>query len=190
MIKVGLIGEAPNDTDAIQNLLNRIYPGQFQFVPLITNIIGSMLDNPKTKSQLRREYDSHNPKIPISIFIRDLDGLESDKEKKDAKKKYFKDFNSVIDDKGVFLLSIYELEAFILSDIDMFNAEYKCSIVYDKDPSLQKQPKEFLRNNTKHPNKYEHSHNSDLFNKIDIEKVKNKCSFFATFLKEFVNKIN
>lgn len=182
MKKVGLIGEAPNDTDALINLLSPIYKESVNFITLINDIHGSMLEYQKTKHLLRKEYESHNPHAVI--FIRDLDALESNTVEKDNRKKYFTDYNSVVDKRGIFLLNIYELEALILADIITFNEEYETSIVYDGDPMHQEQPKEFLINNSKHPKKYIDSDNPSLFSRLNFERLKN-CKYFAEFLKDF-----
>lgn len=42
-IKIGLIGEDPNDTLSIQNLLLQKYPGVFHFKQLIKNKKGSLV---------------------------------------------------------------------------------------------------------------------------------------------------
>jgi hypothetical protein len=67
-MKIGLVGEAPSDTTAIQNLLNRQYP-DFDFVTLLDRIHGSMLDNKKAINRLLRiEYEDQQPDIIIFII--------------------------------------------------------------------------------------------------------------------------
>ena len=71
----------------------------------------------------------------IVIFIRDLDGLETDtdfKEKKAKRQEYFTKSKSVVDKKALYLLNIYEIEALILADIEAFNAFYKSHIVFNQ----------------------------------------------------------
>lgn len=78
-MKIGLVGEAPNDTRAIQNLLGRRYR-HLSFVTLLNRINGSMLDNKKAINQLLSvEFEEQKP--DIVIFIRDLDSHEKDKKK-------------------------------------------------------------------------------------------------------------
>lgn len=49
-MKIGLVGEAPNDTQALKNLLvQRYHEDNFEFVFLIQRINGSNLDSQKTK---------------------------------------------------------------------------------------------------------------------------------------------
>lgn len=70
---IGLVGEAPNDTNAIKNLLSKQYSiPNYYFYPILDHIHGTQLDNPKTKRLLRIEYEFKKP--DIVIFIRDLDG--------------------------------------------------------------------------------------------------------------------
>lgn len=49
MIKVGLVGEDPNDTLSIKNLLEKRYKAKVQFYQLAKRIKGFQLDNPKIK---------------------------------------------------------------------------------------------------------------------------------------------
>ena len=54
-MKVGLLGEAPNDTGAIISLLKKNYPNLI-FFELLKNIkTGDELSNQKTKTMLRLE---------------------------------------------------------------------------------------------------------------------------------------
>nr|MBA3987333.1 hypothetical protein [Flavobacteriales bacterium] len=128
MKKIGLIGEAPNDTNSFINLFSNHCSEKGYFVNLINDIHGSMLENQKTKHLLRKEYESHKP--DFVVFIRDLDGLETDIDQVDRRKAYFTEFNSVIDKKGIYLLNIFEIEALILADIEAFNDLYNCQIEF------------------------------------------------------------
>ncbi len=186
MITIGLVGEAPNDTNAFTNLLKKQYPTLI-FIPLINDLHGSMLDNQKTKNILRKEYESLKPNL--IIFIRDLDGLKSETDKLDKRKKYFTDFNSVVDKIGYYFLNIYELEALILADINTFNTLYNCEIEYNDDPMLQIEPKEFLIRNTKPPKKYMESDNPTIFKSLDFETIKQNCLYFKEFCNDFEKRI-
>ena len=55
--KIGLIGEDPNDTLSIQNLLLQKYPDLFQFKQLIKNKRGYQLNNSRTDAALKVEFD-------------------------------------------------------------------------------------------------------------------------------------
>lgn len=186
MKKIGLVGEAPNDTKAFINLF-RNFKEDLEYFPLINDIHGSMLDNQKTKHILRKQFEIEKP--DIVIFIRDLDSLESDEVQLHLRRGYFTDFNSVVNRKGIYLLNIFELEALIISDIDTFNSIYSTSIAYSTDPMLQEKPKEFLINSTSSPKKYKDSDNPEIFEKLSFEKLKS-CRYFSNFLQAFEAVLN
>ena len=77
-MKIGIIGEDPYDTTAIKNLLSGKYP--YQFKPILRNIKGGHLDSAKTKRLLKIELKC-NP-YPLIIYVRDLDGLDTETQKK------------------------------------------------------------------------------------------------------------
>lgn len=180
-MKIGLIGEAPNDTKSISNLFKKQYPN-CNFITLLHSITGDMLEEQRHKHLLRREYQWHKP--DIVIFIRDLDGLENNKTQLNLRKEYFTNYNSIVDKKGMFLLHVYEIEALILTDINTFNTLYKTEITVDKDPMLISEPKEYLQSKC---NKYKPSDNSYIFDNLDFEKLLD-CRYFSNFIKNF-NKI-
>jgi hypothetical protein len=94
-MKIGLLGEAPNDTTAIQNLLSKKYP-ELDFVALLDRIHGSMLDNKKAINRLLRiEYEEQSP--DIIIFIRDLDSLENDRSARRKRQEIFSYSNHIVD---------------------------------------------------------------------------------------------
>jgi hypothetical protein len=180
-MKIGLVGEAPNDTRAIQNLLSRKYP-QLAFVTLLNRINGSMLDNKKAiRRLLRVEYEDQTP--DVVIFIRDLDGLENDQSAKRKRQEVFSYSNRIVDKKGIHLLNIFEIEALIFADIAVFNGRYGCEIDGFGDPMLLLQPKEVLIEASKF--KFDESHNPELFKLLNIENVINGCRYFAAFIKKF-----
>ena len=182
MKRIGLVGEAPSDVNSIANLLSK-YNGSVQFLILLRNLRGSELDNPKTKRLLRIEYESEKP--DRVIFIRDLysvEGKDDYERKSRERKKYFTVCNQIVDRKGIFLLNIYELEALILADINKFNSRYNTDVVFDEDPTLCIEPKEFLKDQS--GGKYNQSDNPDLFKLLDIEVVAKRCHYFGRFLKK------
>jgi len=187
-MKIGLVGEAPNDTSAIQNLLSRKYL-DVDFVTLLDRIHGSMLDNKKAISRLLRiEYESHTP--DVIIFIRDLDALETDREAKRKRKEVFSASNSIVDKKGIFLLNIYELEAIILADINSFNNYYGTEIPGYADPMKVVMPKEVLiEATTSLNNRFIVSHTPHLFSLLNFEIVKQNCRYFSMFIRRFEKAI-
>jgi len=184
---VGLVGEAPNDTQSIKNLLEKnFHECDFKF--LLNNITGSQLDEQKTKHLLRKEYRFEKP--DIVIFIRDLDALENNAKQIEIRKQYFRDFNSVVDKKGVYLLNIFEIEALILADVDCFNRIYKSNISGIVDPMNVEQPKEFLKLKTRRAAKqFNESHNPEIFNLLEYKVVKKHCRYFNDFIKKLDSEI-
>ena len=180
MIRIGMIGEYPSDTKAIANLLNKKYADTIEFFPLIRGVHGSNLDNQKVKHLLRREYQIEQP--DFVLFIRDLDGLEHHAEQLNYRKACFSDFNSVINKKGILLLNIYELEALLLTDIEVVNKYYGTKIDHVEDCMIIESPKEFLR---KKISSYSTGHNPDLFSLLNYKMVINKCRYFKKFDQDF-----
>jgi hypothetical protein len=188
MINIGLIGEDPNDTSSIKNLLDSEYKHKAKFIPLAKNIKGHQLDNPKLKKVLKIEYGEKRCKYVI--FIRDLDGFESQKSKVKLRQDWFNDLNKIVDGKGLLLLNIWELEALILSDIKTFNEIYGIDYKFSKNPSLQKDPKELLMQITSKSNKkFKESHCPEIFRQLRSDEIKKKCKKFNDFIVELESKI-
>jgi hypothetical protein len=180
-MKIGLVGEAPNDTRAIQNLLSRRYE-HLEFTTLINDIHGSMLDSKKAiRRLLRIEYEIQKP--DLIIFIRDLDSLETDKKAKRKRQSFFSSANSIVDKFGIYLLNIYELEALILADIEVFNSHYGCMANVFQDPMLIIMPKEVLIEASGY--KFIESHNPELFSLLNFDIVYERCRYFSRFIKKF-----
>ena len=182
-MKVGLIGEAPNDTFAINNLLSRNFEN-IHFFNLIESIRGSMLDNQKTKRFLRIEYQTEKP--DFVIFIRDLDSLYSDKDQLKKRKDYFTAFNSVVDKRGLLLLNIYEIEALILADHEAFNRIYNSNLAEILNQTDIVEPKELLYSVTKKlKRKYSESDCPEIFSSLKISLLAAKCPSFRSFIDKF-----
>ena len=184
MIVVGLVGEAPNDTNAIKNLLSRNYQN-LSFVTLLKDINGSMLDNNKAfRRILRIEYETQSP--DLIIFIRDLDALETDRGAKLKRQETFNYSNNIVDKKGIFLLHIYTIEALIFADIEAFNNYYGCSIPEVSDPMKIFKPKEQLIKATgKSVKQYSEVHNAKIFDLLDFNTLKSNCRYFNEFIRKF-----
>lgn len=177
-MKIGLVGEAPNDTESMKNLLIKRYPVEkFNFFSMLQIINGSNLDSQKTKRFLRIEFEQQKP--DIVIFIRDLDSTLPNKEKLYERKNYFTTSNNVVNKKGIPLLHIHEIEALILTDVETFNNKYGTTIEEIENVMKIEEPKEFLKNASK---KYNESHNSDIFKLINFDKTLN-CLYFDKFIK-------
>ena len=179
MRKIGLVGEAPNDTESIKHLMEKKYNSGFEFIFMLDRLNGSKLDSQKTKRFLRIEYESKNPEIVI--FIRDLDSVLPNKKMQTERKLYFSASNSVVDKKGIYLLHIYEIEALILSDIEIFNQIYNSKLSPVEDPMFIEEPKEYLREREQN---YNESHNPEIFKSIRFEKAL-ECRYFSEFISKF-----
>ena len=188
MKKIGLIGEDPNDTLAIKNLLEQRYPKKFQFKQLIKNKKGYQLDNARVSHALKIEFDDFKPHHVI--FIRDTDAIESEKEKIKKVLDWFKKLNSIVNNKGLLLANIYELEALILADIDSFNKLYSTKISYTKNVMLQKEPKEFLIGKTfKNKKTYSESHCPIIFEHLRVEIIIKNCRYFKEFCENLDDRL-
>lgn len=194
MKRVGIIGENPeNDSKPVKILLEKEYAEKdVHFFVMLKKFRGSQLDGkngrPSQKAirVLRQEFRVEKPQFVI--YIRDLDGLPSEKKKIEVKENWFKLLDKeAANDKGIFLLNIYELEALILADISTFNRLYGVNIAFRKNPMYQSGPKEFLINGTlKSPKRqYQESHAADIFEQLDIEKIKNHQQY-----NKFIEELN
>lgn len=182
---IALVGEDPNDTLAIKNLLLQKYSRDFKFYPILRNKRGDQLNNAATIKALEIELETRA--YDYVIFIRDLDGLETEKARLNSRIKWFNDLNKVCNKKGLLLLNIYELEALILADIEVFNKEYKVSIPGVGNVMFKKQPKEFLILKTaKSKRKYSESHCPGLFKKLRVPQLTANCKYF----KDFIGKLD
>ena len=186
MVRVGLVGEDPNDTSSIKNLLEKRYGGKIHFQPLVKGIKGYQLDNPKIRRSLPIEFISQGCKFVI--YIRDLDGFQSDKERLKAKIRWFEELDSAVNNEGILLLNIWELEALIFGDIATFNKIYKTTHKFPGDPMGIREPKEVLKRLTNRGKQYKESHCPEIFKQLNIDKIENKCGCFKEFINEFNNK--
>jgi hypothetical protein len=180
MLRIGMIGEYPTDVDCISSLLMKKYDSKVSFFPLIYDVHGSNLENPKIKHQLRREYQIVKP--DFVLFIRDLDGLEDNLVQLEQRKAYFADFNNVVDKRGVLLLNIHELEALLLSDIGKLTSYYNVELDEIIDCMKIEDPKGYLKSRIK---KYSTGDNVTLFSLLDYEQVLNNCRYFRRFNDDF-----
>jgi hypothetical protein len=187
--KIGLIGEDPNDTLAIKNLLLQKHPDNVHFKQLIKNKKGYQLDNARVGAALKVEFEEFNPKYVI--FIRDADATATESAKLQKVRDWFNKLNPVVNNKGILLMNIYKLEALTLADITTFNTLYGTDIDYSKNVIYQKEPKEFLIQKTSKGRKvYSESHCPDIFTHLQIDMVKKNCTYFKQFHDDFANKLN
>lgn len=188
MIKIGLIGEDPNDTDSIKNLLLQKLDGKVLFTKLLKNRRGHQLDNIKTINLLKIEFKDKKP--DLVVFIRDVDGIETEKEKIKKTQDWYNLLSKEVS-KKLLLLNIYELESLIIADINCFNKIYGTTIKNKRDVNFIKEPKEFLiRKSSLNKKKFNESDCPDLFQCLDINIVAKNCKYFNTFLIELSNYLN
>lgn len=189
MIKVGLVGEDPNDTSSIKNLLEQRYKGKVQFYALAKRATGANLDSlNKIKKLVKADFD--NSGCVFVVYVRDLDELESHKEKFNARNNWFKDLDTHVNSNGILMLNIWELEALILGDIETFNKIYNVSHK-PGNPMFVRDPKKVLIDITsKNRKQFKESDCPDIFKQLNIDKVEKNCSCFKKFIKEFEGKLN
>ncbi|WP_177764110.1 DUF4276 family protein [Flavobacterium sp. I3-2] len=176
-MRIGLVGEAPHDTESIKFLLLKKYTS-FEFVPLLSDVTGDMLEDPKTKHILAKQFLSE--KLDFTIFVRDLDSHEKDRAQILLRKNYFNEFKGSVKHRGILFLNIYMIEALILADIKTFNSIYKCTFKLDKPVMEYINPKQALKEFTKF--RYKEGHNRDIIKALDFETVVRNCPYFEKFI--------
>lgn len=185
MKRIGLIGEDPNDTLSIKNLLLQKHSDVFQYKQLIRNKKGGQLNNPRVFASLLVEFKDYNPHF--IVFIKDADALPTEKDKIKEVINWFNKLNGYVDKRGLLLINIYELEALILADIDNFNKLFGTSIQFSKNVMYQKEPKEFLILKTsKNKKKYTESMCPEIFENLNIDTVLKNAPFFEQFYNDFL----
>jgi hypothetical protein len=182
MMKIGLFGESPYDTDALCNLLSKPYAGRFNFVKLLRRISAQELGSlGKMQRILKAEVRSRTD-ISAVVIVLDLDSDEQDEKALREKKGWFEKLNGFFPQNGILLLNVYELEALILADIAGFNRAFGTILKFSSDPMKKKDPKEFLMRETRsHRRTFDVKHNPEVFNHLDFEQVRKKCRYFKSF---------
>lgn len=183
MIRVGVVGEDPNDTSSIISLLSKKYT-HIQFKKLAKGVTGCQLDSQKLVKTLKIDCGKKN--LNSIIYIRDLDGFDSEKVKVRKIEAWFNNLNDQLGKKGVLLTNIWELEALIFADIVCFNNLYKINYQYKGDPAKVKDPKaELKRLTTNSIRKFHESHCPDIFDKLNFDVVYKNCEYFRHFIGQF-----
>ncbi|MDR3695365.1 hypothetical protein [Mucilaginibacter sp.] len=119
-----------------------------------------------------------------------MDAFQSEKAKVQAKIKWFKDLDTEVNNEGLLLLNIWELEALILGDIETFNKIYNANHKFKGDPMTKKEPKEILKAITfKEKKQFKEAHCPSVFKILDIDNVEKNCRCFKDFIEEFEKKI-
>lgn len=190
-MKIGLIGESPNDTLAFINLFQRKYSDFIEYKVFIQDYKGGNLDNIKPGSvmlnQLRYEYSCERP--DFVVYIRDSDALENDPEFADRLKSIYTLGDSV-GQNVTYLICIFEMETLLLADTDCINNYYNTTFSYPAttedpaDPMLKREPKELLIADCG----YKVNDCPALFSTIDFNKLL-QVRFFSEFVTQFENRI-
>jgi|GEM_PF-656337 len=185
MIKIALAGEDPNDSIAIKNLLQPVFGSVALFKIICKNLRGGQLDSAKYLKQI--SSDTKCGDFNILICIRDLDAFKTETDKLKKRQEWFENVkNSAYRCKSVFLLNIWEIEGLLFCDHDLINRKYGTTISFTKDPTLLKDPKEYLKSTTKNSKrKYVESDCQDLFAALNYIKVKSRSRVFKDFIDEF-----
>jgi hypothetical protein len=186
-IKIAVFGENPrNDADAFTVLLKKKYDDKASFKTILKNLSGDMLEN-QTMLFGSLEIELLVESYDYILCVRDLDSLLSNTDIISKRETWFNNVNSKIDNKGIFFLAIYEMEALILADIENFNRIYNLNFNLDKDPIEVVEPKEFLKELTNY--KYKTSHCSKIFELADFEKIyQNHVGKYS--FQEFINRLD
>lgn len=189
-IKVGIVGEnIKNDSEALQTLLKSVAAEDVEFTVYPKRFDGGQLDGDK----FFRTLEAESLFLDWIILVRDLDGLISDTKKLEIKDLWFNKANKRANNKGIFFLAIYEMEALILSDIQKLNEYYDLKLKPVGDPMNKKDPKEYLMKETAktQKGKYEPKHAPKIFQILDFKTIyknhKGERSFQA-FADELKNK--
>ncbi len=184
MVRIGLVGEFPNDMEIISSILSKKYSG-IEFFQLIFGIHGSELENQRTKAVLRKSYERLKP--DYILFIRDLDSSEADKFQMEKRKAYFTEFNSVLDKKGFYLLHIQEIEALLLTDVNILNDYYGSKLEQVDDCIEITSPKDYIVQRIK---QYKPGNNLTLLEKYPFDTLMNNCRYFHEFISRHGHRFN
>ena len=198
-IKVGIVGEHPqNDCEALRHLLVAKACPDVQFIIITKRLRGGDFDDEQnggaSKKFLRLlEEEMADEDLNHVIFVRDLDGVLSEKSKVQVRDRWFNQANKTIDGKGIFFLAIAEMEALILADIDTFNKIYGLNVKPVGNPMADKDPKKTLMQLTEKTKrgKYSMSDAPHIFKSIVFQTVyKNHKGdrSFQTFADELKDK--
>jgi len=186
MKKIGILGEDPYDTSSIQLLLEKKYSSKVQFCRLLKGTKGSQLDNAKVIGALKIEIEKH--KCEAVIIMRDLDGLISQTDLLNQRQKWFDRLNTA--GQHIFLLNIWELEAMIFADIDVFNKKFKTTVKGDRNPMFINDPKgELISATYKTKRKFGVSDCPEIFAELNLDKLITKCKFLNNFVQEFDTRL-
>ena len=192
-IKIGVVGEHPsNDSEALCHLLRPLATENVQFTVMLHKMRGGQLDNEsRFLNALESEYLEES--FQYIIFIRDLDGLISEKNKIKNRDAWFEKADKLIENKGIFFLAIAEMEALILADIGTFNKMYGLNVKPIGNPMTSLKPKEDLQRFSYKAKRGKYAENDaiDIFKSLNFKTVYNNHKgerSFQAFANELIEK--
>jgi len=163
-MKIGLIGENPNDTTTVANLLKMKF--NHQYVSVLKRRTGDQLENEKFTRLLKSELKTN--KYDVLIFIRDLDGFEGAVEKVKARVGWFDKNSKLFNGDSFYLLNIHSLEAIFFADVEGLNNFYNLDVRF-RNPLLIDNPKDTLKRLT--ADKYHENKAAELMSKLNYDTV-------------------
>ncbi|MDB5270449.1 MAG: hypothetical protein JWP58_3489 [Hymenobacter sp.] len=189
-LTVGLIGENPNDTNALIELLNHRYAGRFVACQLVKKQTGDRLGSAKTQRMLASNYQAEKPRLVV--YIRDLDAPNSDVAKHRERQQEFANIKKIVGEQALFLLHVQQFEALLWADIEKVNQHYGVSLTHKGDPTTIPEPKRKLISATDKPKatkQYSPNDSAELAAKLDYDTLLRKCLYFSEFDKAFAAKL-
>ncbi|RZK13569.1 MAG: DUF4276 family protein [Hymenobacter sp.] len=189
VVRVGLLGESPNDTEAIKVLLQRQHTSRITCFPLLERLTGGTLDSAKVLRALPVACARQRP--DVVIVIRDLDALASNQVQLRLRQTYFDRVNREVGGRALYLLHIYEFEALLAADIQSFNALYKSACKIPGDPTQLVDPKKVLQHATRKSPRgaYHENHSAAVCAYLNYEQVVKNCRYFREFDAAFAQRL-
>ena len=189
-VRIGLLGESPNDTEAIKVLLQQKYEARVTCFPLLERLTGGTLDSNKILRSLPIACGRKQP--DVIVVIRDLDALASNGAQLRLRHEYFARINRAVGGNALYLLHIYEFEALIAADIKSFNDLYKSNCKVPADPMLIVDPKGLLQKATRNSSQrgeYHENHCAEVCAKLNYAQIVKNCRYFREFDEAFAAKL-
>jgi len=183
-IKVGIISENENDTDAFKILLYKINYSDIEFFHMNKGFKGSSVETEDALKNILFEFEQEKP--CLVLVLRDYDS----KSKGKRYANWFRSINNHLNNKGIFIQIIYEIESLILADISAFNKAFKTKLAQLRKPLKVRDPKGYLKNSTSgRRDRYSESDAPEVFKEIDHNKLI-QIHYINNFLKEFNYRIS
>ena len=181
-MKIGVIAENSNDFRAITGLLNKQYT-EIEFFEMLAGKNGSNLDDRNSNiitHLLAKQFRIEEP--DFVLYIRDLDGFQNDKTLVKFKKERFAKLRKTVEKRAIFMLNIYEIEALILADFDVFKNYHKNTTwVFDEKTAAETlDPKGVLEQFAQ-----KKANINELIPQLRIDILEKNHTHFRIFSKEF-----